>query len=310
MRVSRAPEGRSANKRIAIAAIGIVAVAAVVVGYVFYAGSDPISAKDAEDAGGQATVSTPSTGDNLTVTSADPATPEPAPTAVPEPTPAPVIAEDTSANTNLAAAEADEESNPQPTPAPTVQASSASMPTVFPEAVFGEILEEGLAALKYPHGELVRNWYTFQVDTETKDITLFFAQYDDALETILSTVRVDNYTKGSDLQNAEVRLNYPDGSTRTLFFNKEEGSISLNQQYVLPVGPSMLSTDTRRSLVHYGLKLQDASGDVEAELNLDLSGLSQSEGLEFTRIAPETVNDVLRDLQFLVEQIESKRVQP
>ncbi|PKB73470.1 MAG: hypothetical protein BZY75_01620 [SAR202 cluster bacterium Io17-Chloro-G7] len=316
MRVSRAPEGRSTKKHIAIATIGIVAVAAVVVGYLFYGGSDPISAKDAEDAGAQATVSTAPTSDNLTVTSAAPATPKPAPTAVPdptpapEPTPAPDIAEDTSASTDSAAAEADEESNPQPTPAPTVQASSASMPKVFPEAVFGEILEEGLAALKYPHGELVRNWYTFQVDTETKDITLFFAQYDDNLETILSTVRVDNYTKGSDLQNAEVRLNYPDGSTRTLFFNKEEGSISLNQQYVLPVGPSMLSTDTRRSLVYYGLKLQDASGDVQAELNLDLSGLSQSEGLEFTRIAPDTVNEVLRDLQFLVEQIESQRTRP
>ena len=85
MRISRAPEGRSTKKHIAIATIGIVAVAAVVVGYLFYAGSDPISAKGAEDAGAQATVTTAPTSDNLTVTSAAPATPKPAPTAVPDP---------------------------------------------------------------------------------------------------------------------------------------------------------------------------------------------------------------------------------
>jgi hypothetical protein len=94
-----------------------------------------------------------------------------------------------------------------------------------------------------------------------------------------------------------------------LFFNREEGSIKLNQQYMLPVGPSMLSSDLRRALVYYGMELEDESGDIQVELHLDLSGLSQSEGLEFTRVVPDTVNDVLKELQSLVEQIEDNRAQ-
>jgi hypothetical protein len=181
---------------------------------------------------------------------------------------------------------------------------------VFPDAVFGEVLEEGLTELRYPRGEVVKSWYSFQVDTETRDITLFFAQYDDALDTILSTVRIDNYTKGTNLENAEVVLNFQDGSARTLSFDRNEGTINLNQQYMLPVGPSMLSSDLRRALVYYGMELQDTSGDVQVELHLDLSGLSQSEGLEFTKFVPETVEDVLQELQTLVQQIEDKRLLP
>ena len=306
MRISRAPEGRSANKRIAIGAIGIAAVVAVVAVFLFTMGSDSISAKDAQGPGTQDLVSTSPTSDNLTAPPAATATPEPTATAAPELTPAP---EPTPAPDN-AGSDSDEGSIPQPTTAPTTQPSSASMPKVFPEAVFGEVLEEGLTELRYPRGENVMTWYTFQVDTETRKITLFFAQYDDALESIITTVKVDNYTKGADLTNAEVRLNYPDGSTRTLFFDGNKGTINLNQQYVLPVGPSMLSANLRRALVYYGIKLQDASGDVQVELHLDLSGLSQSEGLEFTKVVPDTVNNVLRELQFLVEQIEDKRLQP
>ena len=226
------------------------------------------------------------------------ATAVPAPTLAPEPTPVPDNAESGS----------DEGSSPQPTPAPTAQPSSASTPNVFPEAVFGEVLEEGITELRYPRGELVKTWYTFQVDTESLNITLFFAQYDDALESILSTVKVANYTKGTDLSNAEVRMNYPDGSTRTLFFDKSKGIINLNQQYMLPVGPSMLSSGLRRALVYYGIQLQDTSGDVQVQLHLDLSGLSQSEGLEFSKIAPDTVHDMLQELQFLVEQIEDQQL--
>ncbi len=79
---------------------------------------------------------------------------------------------------------------------------------------------------------------------------------------------------------------------------------------MLPVGPSMLSSDVRRALVYYGIQLQDDSGDIQVELHLDLSGLSQSEGLEFTKLVPDTVDNVLQELQFLVEQIENKRPQP
>ena len=303
MRVSRVTEGRNANKRIAIGAIGITAVVAVIAVFFFYIGSDSISAKDSAGLGATETVSNSPSGDNMTVAPVATATPEPTATAVPAPTLAP---EPTPAPDN-AGSGSDEGSSPQPTPAPTAQPSSASTLNVFPEAVFGEVLEEGMTELRYPRGELVNTWYTFQVDTESLKITLFFAQYDDALESIMSTVKVDNYTKGADLSNAEVRLHYPDGSTRTLFFDKSKGTINLNQQYMLPVGPSMLSSDVRRALVYYGMKLQNDSGDIQVELHLDLSGLSQSEGLEFTRVVPETVDDVLQEIQFLVEQIEDNR---
>ncbi len=180
---------------------------------------------------------------------------------------------------------------------------------VYTDSQFGEVLEEGLLALKYPRGELVKTWYSFQVDTETQGITLYFAQYDDALESILSTIKLDNYTRGMDLDNAEILLNFPDGSTRTLNFDGKDGTISLEQQYNLPVGPMMFSSSLRRALVYYGMKLQDETGDIEVELHLDLSGLSQSEGLEFKRVAPNTVNDALDEIQSLVEQIEDKRAQ-
>lgn len=301
MRVSRAPEGRNAKTPIVIGAIGIAAVVAVVVVFLFYSGSDSISAKNAEGLG---TVSTSPAGDNLTVAPVATATPVPMATAVPAPTTVP----DPTPATNNAGDGSDEGSSPQATPAPTAQPVAASTPKVLPEASFGEVLEEGLTELKYPRGEMVKTWYTFQVDTENRDITLFFAQYDDAWESILSTVRVDNYTKGSELGSAEVRLNYPDGSTRTLFFDRDEGSINLNQQYMLPVGPSMLSSGLRRALVYYGIQLQDTSGDVQVQLHLDLSGLSQSEGLEFSKIAPDTVHDMLQELQFLVEQIEDQQL--
>ena len=307
MRVSRAPEGRSRTKRIAIGAVGIAAVIAAVAVFLFTSGSDSISAKDAEGIGAQSAVATNPTNDNLTVAPVAAPTPEPTPTAVPAPTPAP---EPTPVSDDSKSGSADEGSSAQAAPDPTAQPSSASTPNVLPEAYFGEILEEGLMELRYPRGEMVKTWYTFQVDTETRDITLFFAQYDDGLESIVSTVKVDNYTKGGDLGNAEVRLNYPDGSTRTLFLDRDEGSINLNQQYMLPVGPSMLSSDLRRALVYYGIKLQNDSADTQVELHLDLSGLTQSEGLEFTKIVPDTVDDVLQELQFLVEQIEDERIKP
>ena len=57
------------------------------------------------------------------------------------------------------------------------------------------------------------------------------------------------------------------------------------------------------------MKLQDQTGDIEVELHLDLSGLSQSEGLEFKRLAPSAVDDVLLELRFLADQIEDKRLE-
>lgn len=284
MRVSRTPEGRNTKKRVLLLSTVIAVIAAVAVVVLLSSGSNSLSAKNEQSDVAQDT--------NLTSPGAGGAAVSIEPTETPEPTaiPAPTAA-------------------PTPAPEPTAEPEARTVPLVFPDASFGEVLEEGLLALKYPRGEMVSTWYSFQVDTETREITLQFAQYDDALESILSTVKLENYTRGLDLDNAEVLLNFPDGSTRTLYFDSKDGTISLEQQYNLPVGPMMFSSGLRRAMVYYGMKLQNETGDIEVELHLDLSGLSQSEGLEFKRLAPSTVNEVLAEIQTLVEQIEDKRTQ-
>ena len=308
MRASRVPEGRGINKRVILISVIIVAIIAAVVVTYSSMGSDSISAKNEQTTVPQDSVLTsPSVGDQALA---------PAPTATPEPTPIPIsppTATPAPSPTPVPASESTQDDgstiDPQPTEAPTPQPGSASVPTDLPDAQFGEILEEGLTQLKFPGGNLVNTWYSFQVDTETRDITVFFAQYDDSLEAILSTVKVEQYTRGADLENAEVTLYFPGGSSRVLFFNREEGTISLDQQYALPVGPSMFSSGLRRALVYYGIELQDETGDIQVILHLDLSGLSLSEGLEFERLVPGTVDDVLLELQSLVEQIEDQRLQ-
>ena len=290
MRASRAPEGRGFNKRFVFISVIIVAIIAAVTVTYFSMGSDSISAKN-DQAIGLSPTATP-----------DPPTPIPPPTATPAPSPTPVPAAESTQSDGSS-------TEPQPIAEPTAQPGSATVPTVLPDARYGEILEEGLTRLRYPAGDLVNTWYSFQVDTETRDITLFFAQYDDALESILSTVKLDQYTSGADLEDAEVTLFFPDRSTRILLFDRKEGTISLDQQYNLPVGPSMFSSGLRRGLVYYGMDLQDETGDVQVTLHLDLSGLSLSEGLEFKRLVPGTVDDVLLELKALVEQIEDWRLQ-
>ena len=306
MRASRAPEGRGATKRVLFFSVIAIAIIVGVVLTVFSMGSDSLSAKDDPAAGlqGPAATSASGVGEPLvskpTPTPRPTATPLPAATAVPVATPTPTTAPEP-------VQPGDPTPAPQPTVAPTAQPESATLPRVFPEAEFGELIEEGLLSLRLTGGELMNTWYSFQVDTNTLDITLFFAQYDDELESIVNTVKVDHYARGTALDNATVTLYYPDGSSRILFFDGTEGSIALEQQYRLPIGQSMFSSSLRRALVYYGLQLRDDSGEIEVELHLDLGGLSQSEGLEFKRLVPGTVDEVLLELQGLVEQIEDNR---
>ncbi len=227
------------------------------------------------------------------------ATPQAAPTATPIPTSTP--------RPTLAPTRVPPTPTPQPTVGPTAEPESATIPRVLPDADFGEVLEEGLVQIKLPTGDPLDTWYSFQVDTESQDITVFFALYDIASNALASTVKIDDYSKGIPLDNAEVTLYYPDGSDRILFFDGSDGIISLIQQYRLPYGPSMFTSGLRRALVYYGMKLQDEAGEVDVELHLDLSGLSQSEGLEFKLAVPGTVEDVLREIRGLVEQIEEGR---
>ena len=177
----------------------------------------------------------------------------------------------------------------------------------LPEVRFGDILDEGLVDLKMPGGETVDTWYTFQVDTEKRDITGFFALFDAEKRSVLSTVQLNNYSKGNDLESGMVTLYYEDGSERVLAFDGAEGTMILPQHYKVPFGPSMFSPDLRRSLVYYGLELQSEAGDQTMELHLDISGLSQSEKMVFKQSSPDEVSAALAEIQVMANQIEGQR---
>ena len=203
---------------------------------------------------------------------------------------------------------------PAPTPIPTVvitllEAEAEPSPRPLPQVQFGEELDQGLVQLALPANQQVDTWYTFQVNTSTGDITLFFALYDNSLANPLGTVKVEHYSQGSMLDNAEITLSYPNAPDRLLAFDGATGTMSLVQeQDWQPYSPSLLTLDLRVALVQRDITLQDETGDTEAVLQLDLTGLSNSEGIKYQRFAPDVVEDVLLEIQLLVDQIESKRI--
>ena len=199
------------------------------------------------------------------------------------------------------------------TPVPTVamkllEAEPQPLPRFVPDVHFGEVLSEGFVDINLPGKNAHQSWYTFQVDTATRDITLFFAIYDQPQSTIIRTVKIEGYTQGTDLESAEVTLYYPEGPERVIVFNRDQGTITLTQQIRQPYGPSLFSPELRVALVNQRMRLKDETGSISTELQLDLSGLSDSEVLVFQRTAPEIVDDVLSELQDLVRQVEGKRI--
>jgi len=208
----------------------------------------------------------------------------------------------------------------QPTPMPTAQpiaapvAVSIAVPAVeekvvekvLPDARFGEVIAEGWVNLELPADMTVETWYTLQVDTETRGITSFFALYNEDSQ-MISNIKVSDYTKGEPLNNAELTLFYADGSKRMLFFDGQEGTMSLTQHYLQPTGPSMFSSDLRVAMVFYGLELADETGKINALLNLDYTGLSLGEVLIMQQPAERIVADMLREIGTLVNQIEEQR---
>ncbi len=202
-----------------------------------------------------------------------------------------------------------------PIPSPTlvqelVMPDHDSLTRFVPDVRFGEVITEGFVELELPGNapdNVALTWYTFQVDTTTRDITLFFALFNESLDSLIRTVQLDDYTQGSQLQKAELTLFYPGGPERVLNFDREEGTISLTQQYQQPLGPSLFSPELRVALVKPNMVLLDATGSISTRLQLDLTGLTDSEEMVFQLSSPEGVQDVLFEIQALVNQIESKR---
>ena len=83
--------------------------------------------------------------------------------------------------------------------------------------------------------------------------------------------------------------------------------MTIAQQNGKPLGPSLFSPELRVALVDYGISLQDATGNIQTQLHLDISGLSETEGIVLSRYSPDLVSSVLKEVQLLVDQVESLR---
>ncbi len=313
MRNSRAPEGRGTPKPVIFLVLILVLLAAGLGATYFTGGFGALSASPAQAEVTDVSIETPDqpaidqVSDVVTVvevvdpapkvveivkpTSVPPtAVPKLSPTAMPMPAPVEIVIPDA-----------------EPIVETVVAADERGNLDFLPEVRFGDILDEGLVDLKMPGGETVDAWYTFQVDTEKRDITVFFALFDAEKRSVLSTVQLNNYSKGNDLESGMVTLYYEDGSERVLAFDGAEGTMTLTQHYKIPFGPSMFSPDLRRSLVYYGLELQSEAGDQTMELHLDISGLSQSEKMVFKQSSPDEVSAALAEIQVMANQIEDQR---
>jgi len=308
MRNSRAPEGRGTPKPVIFLVLIAVLLFAGLAATYFTQGfgafpatpaqaevielvADPV-AQPSADTVPEAVAEAP------VVILAPTATPVPEPTAVPA-TAVPVL-RPTATPIPVPAVV----SEPEKTVEAVVVADESENLNFLPDVKFGDVLDEGLMKLKMPGGESVDTWYTFQVDTEKRDITVFFALFDAERQSVLSTVQLNNYTRGSELQKGMVTLYYEDGSERVLAFDGVEGTMTLTQHYKVPFGPSMFSPDLRRSLVYYGLKLQDEAAGLTMELHLDISGLSESEKMVFKQSAPREVTTALAEIKVMADQIE------
>ena len=270
MRISRSPENRGGANKLALYLILIVtAVAAAIFVTYFVTGFESRSAT-----GDQSGVSDLAANSGL-----------PLSTVVPHPIEAPIF----DVGLKLLAAE--------PPPAPRF----------IPDVNFGEVLAQGLVDIDLPGGAASQSWYSFQVDTYTRDITLFYALYGSSPSTITRTVQINGYTQRSKLDNAEVTLYYEEGPERNIIYDRETGIITLTQQYAQPYGPSMFTPELRVAMVNQKMVLSDDSGSITAQLQLDLSGLSDSEQIIFERSAPDLVDAVLSEIQALVIQIEDRR---
>ncbi|PKB81848.1 MAG: hypothetical protein BZY88_05675 [SAR202 cluster bacterium Io17-Chloro-G9] len=285
MRTSRLPEGRGISKPVMFSMLTVTAV--IVAGLiVFFAGAFDSTLAEDEGTSAQASatqITEPADVESISVTQAkEPEAPAPTPMPTPMPTAEAAIQ-----------------------PVAVVQEEVVKV-KVLPDAKFGEVLADGWVNLDLPAGASAETWYTLQVDTETQAITNFIALYNQDSD-LISSVKIENYTKGEALDNAELTMYYSDGAERVLYFDGVEGTMTLTQAYPQPAGPSMFSSDLRVAMVFYGMELKDDTGRVNALLNLDLTGLSLGEVLVLKQPASRVVNDMLTEISDLIEQVETQR---
>ena len=318
MRSSRTRETRGGSRKPLYLTLMLVLVVAAGIGVAYFAqGFGLLAAKTTPIEPAPAQVEAPIKVRERAVVSAEEPVPSqsastalsPEPAATPVPTQAPKAAPEVTVEQQpmVQTSQQAPETVPGIVPELTLEERRAAAMELLPDVEFGEVLEEGFGSLKLPGGELVDTWYTFQVDTRTGKITVYMAQFDSDLESILTTLKVDNYAKGEELQFAEMTLYYSDGSERIISLDNSDGTFKLIQHYNLPFGPSVFSPPLRRELVFFGMELQDEPGETVVELHLDVTGLSDSEEMVFERKAPVEVGNALHEIRQLVDQIEEQR---
>jgi hypothetical protein len=221
-------------------------------------------------------------------------------TVQPTPVPAPVIRTDPAIVPQ-----------PQPTPMPVEPApqQGSSMPEPFqpPQVLFGEVLAQGFVDLQLQTGQ-VRTFYTFQVDTSTQNIILFFALYDPTGQAISRSIVVEDYSQSVLINNAELTVYYPDAPATVIRFDKEAGTVESSQFYTTqPHGPGLFSSQMRIALIKQNLPLSSGDGNIGADMQLDPTGVADLSGYRVTINDAVTTETGLTEVQAIIDQLESRR---
>ncbi len=202
-----------------------------------------------------------------------------------------------------------------PQPLPTLAPSDpppqegSTTPEAFrpPQVILGEVLAQGFVDLQLQTGQ-VRTFYTFQVDTSTQNIVLFFALYDPTGQAISRSIIVEDYSQSELIDNAELTVYYPDAPATVIRFEKEAGTVESSQFYTTqPHAPGLLSSQMRIALIKQNLPLANADGNIGAHMQLDPTGVADLSGYRVTIQDPVTTETGLTEIQAIIDQLESRR---
>ena len=197
---------------------------------------------------------------------------------------------------------------PQATPVPPPADPQVEPATyVPPEVLYGEVLSEGFVDLELLAGR-VTSFFTFQVDTSTQNIILFFALYDPTGQSISRTIVVEDYSPSELIGNAQLSVYYPDAPPTVIRFDRESGTVESSQFYTTqPHAPGIFSPQMRIALIKQNLPLANSDGNIAADMQLDPTGVSDLSGYRVTQMDPTTTQTALTEIQGIIDQLESRR---
>ena len=198
------------------------------------------------------------------------------------------------------------DSGPLPT-LPPMEPPPQTASYLAPEVLYGEVLSEGFVDLELLAGR-VRAFFTFQVDTSTQNIVLFFGLYDGTGHAISRSIVVEDYSQSELIDNAELTVYYPDAPPTVIRFDRETGTVVSSQFYTTqPFAPGMFSPQMRIALIRQNLPLQNSDGSIHADMQLDPTGVSDLSGYRVTRKDATTTESALTEIQAIIDQLESRR---